>query len=202
MIISRFQALPISISNSYSDISLSCEIYYCRQFILYELSNLLDTSTIMNTTTTSSINEKPSNSIHTLFKLYMEYKIRQAMDMKEMHAALEKMKAWISHVHISSSLKNSIVPLQENIIFPRFLSHPNIKHIRSLHSQKISNHFFEKHKILHILLYASKELPFLHSLHPFLLHEQNTYFLQSILGENRHVSISNHLYRYLEWLEQ
>ena len=202
MIISRFQALPISISNSYSGISLSCEIYYCRQFILYELSNLLDSTTTTTTTTASSIAEKPSNSIHTLFKLYMEYKIRQAMGMKDMHVALEKMKAWISHVHISSSLKNSIVPLQENIIFPRFLSHPNIKHIRSLHSQKISNHFFEKHKILHILLYASKELSFLHSLHPFLLHEQNTYFLQSILGENRHVSISNHLYRYLEWLEQ
>jgi len=182
-------------SNRPCDLITSIEVYYSRFHVFHEMHSFLGVEMDVACAIMEDRGHKTiSNAMNRLYRDYMDYRIMGAVggNTMELMACMKKSAAlpWTEVVEPS-------LP-EDHASLPRFMTHPNI--LESRPSKKISNHFFEKHKILSILLRATYLHGFMEPLRARI--EAIGYYREGILGRNRAISISNHLCRYREWEQQ
>jgi len=175
------------------NLGVDIEVYYSRFVVAHEMSRFH--------TPIYEVQKKTSNPMNRLYRDYIEYHIMGIVDPSRQEEIVREMTKTAMMPWPESTITTTAV-VCEDICFPRFMTHPNMREIRKHAVKRSSNHFFEKHKILRILLHATHHFRFMEPLRSRIGAGEFTYFLGGILGPNRVVSISNHMCRYKEWEEK
>lgn len=178
-----------------SGLTLSLEVFYSRFVILSELACFFPTTFQLYETFQKERQPIPKNPLQAFYNLYLDYHIMSIMFPTQCDVA-NLVPTMISMGKKDWKLKEKpIADIPLDIELPRFFSHPSLETLPSgLYSV---NHYYERHKVVSILLHASHHPSF-----SFLLEKIKPFFsyLQPILVANKHVSIANHLSLYQESL--
>lgn len=172
------------------DLGVRIEVCYSRAIVAHEMSGFQAPA--------SEEPKKTNNPMNRLYRDYILYHIMGILDpgrQEEIRKEMEKtaQMPWPESVSVGCAV-------DEELSLPRFMTHPNMREIaKHVAKSTTTNHFFEKQKIVRILLHATHQFPFLGPLRSRILGGEFAFFLEGILGPNRALSVMNHIRRYQEW---
>jgi hypothetical protein len=197
-------------SPSTNDFILSSEVHFSRFYCIHEACSVFNIDrSICDPLAIFWDDHDPlkcqtsSNSIHNLFKMYMDHVMLSTVfhpQRDDPNALIHMMKTHLDSIKHRVNIRYKKHPDVEHVSLPRFFSHPDMKVIGSIIREQDQNHFFERHKMLQILQHATQHHPELDVFQEFLTSATARYFMSSIIVSNLVSSGRNHIFRYQHYL--